>query len=400
MSSRLFFVGLLFLCVVPLHAQESHSDRFFEAREAWDQGHFLVSLEALEALLLDDPGSDLQDRIALLTGELYAVTDLATDGRSVRWSPDGRFGAYETGSGLDRMTHVWNLTGNVPIEIEPVGGFGAVFSPDGGQMAYLAVERTSAFSQARARLEEEAAGADRATRNRTRAEMAALEAQHSTVMVRDLNSGEEGTFSPPGMGVISVLYGPGNTLHFVGLAPENTGGSGVYRIREGASPMPVVEGTAVMDPSFVAGGEFLVYGTRQGAFALLHTGTGEVHEYQGSAPVLSTDGGTLGYLAGTETGAVLTTVSLGPSLESTSVELPYPVSTSASRSCSSCPVQSGLALSPDGGFAVVQARPREDWELFRVALGEGPDFGRSPRSPGRSSTTSTRRCWLTGGFWP
>jgi hypothetical protein len=375
MSSRYFFIGFFFLSFAPAQAQESPLDRFHEAREAWDQGHFVVALGALEALLLEEPSADLQERIALLTGELYAVTELTTDGRAVRWSPDGRFGAYETGSGLDRVTHVWDLTGSDPREVAAVPGFEAVFSPTRERIAYLTLEPSPAFREARARLEEESAGADRATRMRIRREMAALEARHTTVAVRDLASGEERTFRQSGLAVVSPFYGPDNAVYFVAGAGEGSNGPGIYRIGEDGSTTPLVEGTAVTDPSFALGGEFLVYGTGRGAFSILHTGTGEVHEYRGWAPTLSADGGILVYLEVTESGSALTIVSLGPSLESTTVDLPYSVSTSSSRSCSSCPAMSGLALSPDASFAVIQARPREDWELFLVPLGEGADAG-------------------------
>jgi hypothetical protein len=264
---------------------------------------------------------------------------------------------------------VWDLTGNDPRPVGTVEGFGAVFSPDGERMAYLTLDRTPAFDEARSRLEEESAGADRATRMRIRGELGALEARHTAVAVRDLVSGEERAFRPAGMAVVSLLYGPDNALHFVGNVLEGSGGPGVYRLGEGGSPIPLVEGRPVTSPSFAPGGDFLMYGTGRGAFALLHTGTGEVHEYQGAAPVVSADGSTLAYLESRESGGVLKTISLGPSLDEITVEVPYSVSTSSSQACSSCPVMSGLTLSPDGSFAVVQARPREDWELFRVSLG-------------------------------
>jgi Tol biopolymer transport system component len=375
MLSRLFFVGLFLLGFGPAHAQESPLDRFYGAKEAWDKGHFPDALATLDSLLLEGPSTDLQERIALLTGELYTVTELTTDGRAVRWSPDGRFGAYEAGSGTDRMTHVWDLAGSEAREVASVRGFEAVFSPTAGKMAYLTMEQTPAFNEARATLEAEAAGADRATRMRIRGEMTALEARHTLIAVRDLTSGEERTFQPPEMVVTSIFYGPDNALHFVGGSLEEPDVAGIHRVREDGSVTTVVEGTAVTDPTFAAGGEFLVYGTGRGAFAVLHPGTGELREYQGSAPALSADGRTLAYLAGTESGEVLNVVSLGPSAEARTVEIPYPVSTSSSRSCSSCPARAGLALSPDASFAVLQARPREDWELFGVALGEGAEAG-------------------------
>lgn len=48
--------------------------------------------------VLSGPGGDaFLEPIALTTGELYRTRELTSDGRAGRFSPAGRFVAYETG---------------------------------------------------------------------------------------------------------------------------------------------------------------------------------------------------------------------------------------------------------------------------------------------------------------
>jgi hypothetical protein len=127
------------------------------------------------------------------------------------------------------------------------------------------------------------------------------------------------------------------------------------------------------DPVFAGGGEYLVFGTGRGAFSILEVDNGEVQEFQGSTPAVSSDGRTIAYLGGGASEPTLTVVSVGAATSARAITLPYPASTTSTRACPSCPLQSGLSLSADGRFAVVQARPREDWELFLVPLVESPE---------------------------
>ncbi len=99
MASRFLIVLLVLFALAPVHAQESPQASFERARAEWDTGRFVEALERLERLMTQGSGNDLEEKIALLTGELFTVTELAMDGRAVRWSPDGRYGAYESGEG-------------------------------------------------------------------------------------------------------------------------------------------------------------------------------------------------------------------------------------------------------------------------------------------------------------
>ena len=182
------------------------------------------------------------------------------------------------------------------------------------------------------------------------------------------------------------LYGPENSLYFLGSEVEaqrgaqgeaqreaqggTQGGSDIFRAEEDGTATKLTEGPGQKtDPSFALGGSYLIYGAGRGSFAVMNLGTRAVDDFQGSFPVAAADGRTLAYLSGSGAEGTLNVLTLTPGgvNQAYSGEIGYPVSTSSTRACSSCPLQSGLTLSPDGSFAVVQARPREDWELFRVA---------------------------------
>jgi len=371
MPSPLLTAFLLLFALVPARAQESPQARFERARADWDVGRFVEALEELEALLVEGQGDDLQDQIALLTGELFTVTELALDGRAVRWSPDGRYAAYESGSGPGLRTHILALTGDGTREISSLAGAGLMFSPTGDGAAYLTLPETPALQEARARIEEESGGADRASRMRLRSELARLNAQNTVITVLDLIGGEERDLQPSDLAVLSLLYGPDNSLYFLGSAAGEGSTSNIYRIQEDGRATRISEGPGQKtDPFFAGPGSFLAYGTGRGAFQLLEMATGEVKSYQGSFPVLPGTRGSLAFFQGVGESSVLKLLSLTPGgvTESVVAEFPFPVSTSATRSCPGCPLHSGLAISHSGDFAVVQGRPREDWELFLVPL--------------------------------
>ena len=369
MPSRFLTCLLVFFPFLSLQGQESPEASFEKARADWDAGRFVEALGVLEGLLVDNPEAELQDRIATLTGELFKVTELAADGRAVRWSPDGRYGAYESGTGPQLTTHVFKAEGGGVAEVGSLSGTGTVFSPSGGRAAYLKVDETPSLAEARAAVEAEFGGTDRASRMQLRSALARLEAEHTVIVVRELESGEERLIRPEDLSVSSLFFGQDDGVYFLGGSAGEGGSENVFRVQEDGSASSVAEVPGPMaDPFFTADGSFLVYGSGRGSFGIRNMATGEVESYQGSFPVGSKDGKTLAFLSTSgELGAVnvLALRPGGVSLEF-SAAAEFPVSTSSTRACPSCPLQSGLALSDDGNLAVVQGRPREDWELFLV----------------------------------
>jgi hypothetical protein len=381
-------IPLGFLCLVtlpalsflvhdsPLQAQESLRARFNDARTAWDLGRYAEALQELERLLQEDPTREWVDSVAVLTGELFSVTEVAGDGRAVRWAPDGPRAAYETGAGAAASTRILELGTDGLHEVDSAPGTGLVFAPSGEHAAYLFVSGADEVSEARTRLQRDLEGADRTERLRLMGELAQLEARNTEVAVRELATGQESMVRPQGVLPSSLLYGPDGALYVLGTresgeAPLEEPRSDVYRLGEGGAMVPITHDPGLKtDPFFAAEGAFLVYGKGRGAFAVRDMADGRVQEFQGSFPVPSADGGFLAFLGAEEGGAALMVLPLseegmGPLR---TVDVPHAVSTGSSRSCPACPLVSGLALPPGGEFAVVQAMPREDWELFMVDL--------------------------------
>lgn len=102
-------VGLLFaiLGAGALPAQ-SPSEHLKSARAAWDRGDYPAALEALIELRSGPDGDAMHREIALLSGELYEVQEIAADGRSPAISPDGQFASYQLppGGGAPAMTRI------------------------------------------------------------------------------------------------------------------------------------------------------------------------------------------------------------------------------------------------------------------------------------------------------
>jgi len=359
---------LLLPALSPVHAQDPPRDRLESARLAWDSGEYVEALTTLEALLMDPQAALLLDEIALLTGEVHPVTEVAVDGRGVRWSPSGRYAAYEEGVGTGQVTHLLRLEGSGLVETARLDGFGLVFSPGGDEVARLVLEESPALEEGRARLREEIVPGDRASFMRLRVETARLEARHTVVVVRDLQSGTERQVKPEEVGVQGLLYGPGGEgLFFLGAPAE--GDPQVYRLSpEGVAELITHEPGDKESPFFAVGGDVLVFGTPGGGFRVMDLRSGRAQAVDGAGPVLSADGTTLAFL-GVDGGKMQVDVLDLSHLDAVPRTLARPdfaLAGMTSRACLSCPALSGLAVSPDGSTVVFQGMPREDWELFSV----------------------------------
>ena len=103
-----------------------------DAHEAWDRGDYPSALKAYIDIVSGPHGEAALEEIALQTGELYRTRELTTDGRAPRFSPDGRFIAYETGLEISRGTRIVPASGGAAIDLP---GVSASFSFDGGSVA-------------------------------------------------------------------------------------------------------------------------------------------------------------------------------------------------------------------------------------------------------------------------
>jgi len=130
---------VLALALVPpaLFAQDAARVAFDSASLAWDAGRYPEALGRLERLLTGPSRDTLRRPIALLTGEYYRTIELAPDGQDLVWSRDGRRLAFGTAVAEVPRTIVLRFGDDGRVAgADTLPGRRAVFSPDGGSIAY------------------------------------------------------------------------------------------------------------------------------------------------------------------------------------------------------------------------------------------------------------------------
>ena len=368
MRTRHLVAALLLVLAPRTVAQQPNRTQFDSAYYAWDAGRFVEALEGLERLLASPGGEELLEPIALLTGELYHVTPIAPDGRAVRWSPAGRHAAYETGTGSDLTTHIVSFAGE-STAIAEVPGTALVFAPLGDNVAYLTVPDTPEYRQAMADLQSRVQVRDRATMQRMRREVARVNAEHSQIVVRHLQSARERTIASNGLGVHSLSYGASSdTLYFVGSVKGDAESTDIYRLAPSGTPRRITEGPGRKDnPRLLLDGTHLLYIHGNDSVAVVQLATGRAWFYAARSPAVSADGTTVAFSDTDGDQDVVKVVSLEQSAEPKVVtRSAHSVGRMSSQACPACPSLSSIALSPDGGRVAFQVMPRDDWELHLV----------------------------------
>jgi hypothetical protein len=303
---------------------------------AWDEGAYPRALEQLRRVLEGPEGASQLEAVALLTGELYATTELTVDGRSARWSPDGRTVAYETGTGAERITHLVSVDG-VMRPLASVPGWGLVFSPDGTRAAYLA-------------------GADGA------------------VTVRDLRTGQERVRSVEGMRALGIGFtaesallvaaGPRDAAAGAGRGGQGGRGGGggsesqIYLLDGDGAPIALTRGPGPRNEPRALGATRVVYVVGRGGFGVVDLATREVRTFEGSNVAATPDGSMLVYVSRDDAGYALQLLR---------ADAASPTVVKRSEVALSAP-----AISADGRRIAFQMMPREDWELYVIGA-DGTD---------------------------
>ncbi|MEO8681564.1 MAG: M28 family peptidase, partial [Vicinamibacterales bacterium] len=366
------FTGLLVGTLAPTHAAAPAARA--AADEAWDRGDYPAAVKAYIEIL-SGPESDAHfEAIALRTGELYRTRELTADGRAPRFSPDGRFIAYETGLEISRQTRLLPGAGSGTAIDLP--GVSATFSFDGRSAAYLRLGDAPDLSSAvRALDEAPLAGVNR------NALIQALNFQvqrNATIVVRDLSTGQERALDAPGLLKTSLAFGADNrTVYFLGADENDPARNDIYSVTEGRAPSRVgnadgLKGVPTVDPT----GAVLLYtvpginplrrpaapggpggggfggGGAAPRFGVIDLASGTTRTRDGSAPTLSADGRTLAY------------VTARPGAES-QLMLGAPLA-EASAIVKATGRLDAPALSPDGARVAYQGMTRDDWEVFLV----------------------------------
>jgi hypothetical protein len=373
-------------CLVVVAGQQAADGTFAPAREAWDAGNYVAALQQLKAALGGPDGARELERIARLTGELYIERQIAPDGRNVRFSPSGRWAAYDVGPRTAADTHV--LDGAAAWrDVLTIRGTGTVFSPDGTRVAYLRVPDTPAIAEARRELDKltGAAVPDRQATSQQQRKVSQIEAAAAHVVVRALPSGEERVLADVPLLKTSLAWSADNReIYFVGMTDAEAKASDIYAIADGAAaPRPITSGPGFKSmPTAVAGGKSLIAtvqaqspfagggppgggggggaGAARAAFLVVDLATGRATQVEGQAPAVSADGSTLAYVTRAGEANTLWVAALGGELKPTAIRK------------GADPINA-VAVSPDGSriaFEMVFTRNAEIFVTRRDGTGE------------------------------
>jgi len=379
MKQIILAVTVLVLFSAVTISQEMQDPKWDAAYELWDSGDFIAGLKAFKNLLNGPEANRYLDRIALATGELYHVVEIAPDGQLVRFSPRGNYVLFETVPDYVTTMHIVDIRSGLSPAVD-IQGANVVFSPDEGKIAYLSVKETSAVKQAREKLQQvlRDTPGDRRAVYTQQAEVRRVEALNSEIVIRDMNTGKE---KRPGLGGLLAIgtawSADGSEIYFAGGSTADNSVSDIYAVSEtGSNPEKLTSGPGFKsNPVTVPGGRFLVYSIPEQSllpqqepvaasqyrrrapaprqFAVFDLASRAPVVFNGSAPAVSADGSTLVYTSVSEGENSISVVKLNGSLK------PVIVKKSTER-------LGAPALSPDGSYAAYEIMHERNYEIFVV----------------------------------
>jgi aminopeptidase YwaD len=359
----------------PLAAQDPLDAQFEAAYLAWDRGDYVPALEGFARILESPGGARYHERIALITGELYTTTEIAPDGHDVRISADGRYAAYEVGTGEALRTVIVDLRDGVR-KVKEVKGTGLVFSPRGDRAAFLAIRESRELAEARAAMGRAMQAGDRQGALRQRALEMHLLAKGATTVVVELPGGKERRLRTDGLIVGDLEFSAdGATVYAVAARDDDPSRTDIFALSEREAPRALTDGPGYKGrPTAVAGGAVLVYeelpqspvplhpdaalaqraSRDAGKVAILDLVGGTVKAFPGGGAVVAADGSAVAFFALEGEEIVVQAVRPGADASPTTVAR------------TTGPI-AGLAISPDGRRVAYQKMPREDWEVYVAA---------------------------------
>lgn len=242
--------------------QDRPEDRFDLARLAWDTGDFLRALNLFESLLKSDVGGRFFEPIALITGELFQVREITSDGRSIRVSPDGKYAAYDAGTRTSSLTRIFAVDDPARLTMD-VRGTNLVFSPAPNSAAFLRVLVTPEIVGLRKEIEQLAAqpARDRQVLMNKQRLLTWLEAKNSNIILLEIGQKKEKILKTEGLLKAGLAFSAdGREVYFVGARETDAASNEIYAVSSGGVPRPLTSGPGFKtNPIVVPGGQYLIY---------------------------------------------------------------------------------------------------------------------------------------------
>ena len=376
-----FAGGLMAALLTTVSGQQAPRPAFDTATLAWDRGDYVAALSAYRALITAPGGEQWLEPVALQTGELFQTREVTADGANPRFSPDGRFVAYQTGSGAARLTRIVEPAAGMRVTAE-VRGHSLAFLPQGDRAVYLKFQASDDLTRAQAELEK---AAQTPARFAAQQQLNWLQYRHVDFVTRSLATGQERVCPTDGLLKSAVVpSADGRIVYVIGAREDDPSRNDIYGIAVDCDhPVAVTK-----EPGYKAGlvvdpkGAYLLYGPtgvnpfakpaaaaagegsagggrgggrgalgQSGAFAIVDLKTGLTTTVSGTSPAFSADGSTLAYLSRS---ADETSVMAGPPGDPAAA-----VKKTRER-------VGAIAVSPDGSRIAFQAMPKDDWEIFVI----------------------------------
>ncbi|MGM1056750.1 MAG: M20/M25/M40 family metallo-hydrolase [Bacteroidota bacterium] len=111
---RLFLVFLALLFTTGVYAQNTQ-EIFDDAVNDWNEGDYIEALTSFKTLLNGTDGDAYFERIALQTGELFHVIEIAEDGQNLKFSKDGKYVIFTQKNDLGTISKVIEVATNKEV---------------------------------------------------------------------------------------------------------------------------------------------------------------------------------------------------------------------------------------------------------------------------------------------
>ncbi|MFC2161932.1 M28 family peptidase, partial [Acidobacteriota bacterium] len=361
----LTLTSIFFLPECTLRSPQDAEVQFDTAIEAWDHGNYIQSLEGFKNLLSRQDAETWFEKIALTTGELYPVMEIAPDGQNIRFSPDGSSAVFEVNQEDKVLTKIIN-TDETKKSIKTIEGKNLKLSFDGSLAVYLvqkqSEEALKAFEDARSL----------SGRDRTRA-LAQAEIDFSAIAVRNLVSEEETVLDTESLLVTQPFFNSrGNSIFFTGNVKSDKSTSAIYEFPlEKGQLRRLTTGPGFGQNPALAGDNTLIYrissrnpfdrsfqrtldSSRQPERIVIQDLiSGTRRTYSASSYILDRSATNLAYITQVEDQTVLFTLPLQEGA------VPIKVHETSSR-------LSGIDFSPAGEKITFSEMINNDWEIFVI----------------------------------